>query len=320
MTHQQQPNNPQNELPFDRFLHSLSQYSYKNGDSSCTYISIEACLRFMIGDDIEKFYMYRDCDSLRRIIEDIIVCGVAIDRGLGQRSCDETIKADPRLNSSIVLEHQYLAELKQPSPRHQQQQLHNNNSTSTYGQLLREMECMARGEQAEKRNYKVCCVLTKPPETICVAHVHNPNLLFQYLIFDSHPRGNTHQLEREGILKPNGNIGPGSGAGFYFFRNLQAVERYLERVLPGLDSMDQSLYGGRNSYNTFAHSMFEANIIRLKMMGDDRSPVMHFLSPPPELETNRPVLLETHSESSDTLLTNQPKQSSSTTHFLDLTR
>lgn len=343
----------QMDLPYDRYLSPLSQFSYRKGDSSCTYISIEACLRFMMTDDIETCYMDRDRVRFEQLVESILVSGISLDLGLGQRSCDESIQSIDRFNDLIMLEHQYMAPVKH------------------YGSFLREMERLARGESGRRRNYKVCCVFTKPPETICIAYVHSRSLPFQYMVFDSHSRGSLlSRFEREGILKPGGNIGPGgsggdssnggddstvgsnldsgysnygnysnyssysnghyssssksshhsdssnsnkreNGAGFYFFKNLESIEKFLHAILPGLNIMDQSLFGGCNSYDTVAHCMFEANIIRLKNVNDDGSPKVHYYMPT-ELKTNKPTLLSSSTSSSSSSMPSSSSLSSST--------
>jgi len=253
-------------MPMDRFLHHISQFSFKNGESSCTYISLEACIRFLQTNTVEKCYMYNMHNELKSLIEEILLSGIAIDEGKGHRSCDETISSNPRLSSLLQIERFYIAKLK---------------NDQTYKQLLREMELIARTSSplspssstttvitdgihstnnAESR--KVCCVLTKPPETICIAHVLNDHLPFEFFIFDSHPRGRISQLEQEGIFTVGGNKGPGTGAGFYFFKDIHTVERYLKRILPAQSAEDYGKFS--NDYIGHAHAMFEATIVSVK--------------------------------------------------------
>jgi len=252
------------KLEMDRFLHHVSQYSFENGESSCTYISIEACIQFLQTNKVEYYYMNKEYSELSKLIEEILACGVAIDEGLGVRACDETISSNERLRSLLNIEKFFIGKLK---------------NELTYKQLLREMEVIARS--SANREKKVCCILTKPPQTISIAHILNKSLPFEFFVFDSHPRSSMNKLEQQGIFQPGGNKGPGTGAGFYFFKDIHTIEKFLKVILP-----DQSDIVFNDDYVRYAHSMFEATIVSLKHPNEGKQAQEKTLSTQEESLTN----------------------------------
>ncbi|KAF0972764.1 hypothetical protein FDP41_009013 [Naegleria fowleri] len=243
-------------------LSPKSQFSYKGGEASCTYICLAAVEYFLRNYKrmrhyccvIDEQFMTKSglhldnsldayVDDLKKQIisdiEHIMTVGVCNDRRVGYTSCDEVYNSVDHYKKNLELKSMFIGKLR---------------DSNIFMQLLKEIE--VHSLQSEKHITAV--VLTKPPETIAILHdgQHSNEKFYSWYIFDSHPR----RFEK-------------GGGGFYLFRDIHDVDSHLKELF-STSSVEvyNNVFNG-DSYKMASYAMYEATIVQLKRKSETQTPL-----------------------------------------------
>ncbi|KAG2385568.1 hypothetical protein C9374_003383 [Naegleria lovaniensis] len=296
------PNNNQSPPIAGRYydksiLSPKSQFSYKGGEASCTYICLAAVEHFLRNYKrmrhyccvIDEQFMTKSglhldnsldayVDELKKQIisdiEHIMTVGVCNDRRVGYTSCDEVYNSVDHYKKNLELKSMFIGKLR------------DNN---IFMQLLKEIEV----HSLQNDKHITAVVLTKPPETIAILHDGqcSNEKFYSWYIFDSHPR----RFEK------------GGGGGFYLFKDIHDVDNHLKELFSTSSVETYNHVFSGDSYKMASYAMYEATIVQLKSnqaetTSDTKAQTTSTpVSLPTTMDSNKQVLNQT--SSNQTLLT-----------------
>jgi|UPI00049183CD hypothetical protein len=203
---------------------TMSQFSFEDGRSACTTIACEASMLLLEHDSVEKTVgtEISDPDFVLKVVTEGVnqyrAQNAERSGGVEHQSCHEVLLANKKYSETLE------------SCGYEQ------SNTSIPNAFCNELK---RALETSKNCGGLCCVITKPPETMVVG-VHPPTGAFpqgHFTVFDSHPRPSLMF----------------QGAFMVGFNSADATASFLREIFPAVEGLGSSMMA--QMYNSFDMTM-----------------------------------------------------------------